>query len=526
MKMPSFLKKAYENPMILISVAVLASFIIFIPLDNDSPTSEPQPVPMAKPTIVSKAMPQLPTFENTRPEKTREIEAKIDTVPRLASQTIPLLLKPKVGASIAAIPLKGTTCAYTSYATLPLNSTYDALWIEMPSLTQEATKETFTSETIKPYLSFLKEDGILVLDFNARSLNTNRLLTRIGALKSHFTTIQLWMTGQNRWQLVGSKHPIQTHYEDLAALLDRNDVAMPLLQANITTPFDLLSSCFTCDAIPLTVETPVAFDASCDGRFLLQDFISCYDNTMPWVITPQEDQELYNEILGALRFARRLAYAKEFKESLKLNAHDPYLIGLAEHERINAQLLVKLGKIDAALNSYNLSFTYAEPMLIDILDAAKIALASGQPERAKPYYELAEKFPKDDPGYDLYLRDYLKYLEAIGNIVEAENTAIRIAMQPNISETDRRFYQFEAARISASVPDREEEALTRAKRILDATPEGPERTQRIQAYADVMKKTYRVQEGILIGLYVKEHGTLIPDKELPEAILKQRTRKK
>lgn len=505
MKLPSFIKKAYENPMILMSVVAVASFICFVPLKREE---KPQPLQ------------QPPCFDILATE-TSDVEAQIDAIPRLASQTIPLLLKPQEDARIAVLPLNTTTCAYSHYATLPLNGTYDALWVEFPVISPMVLEEPFTSATIQPYLPFLKADGVLVLDFNARSLNTQRLLTRIQVLKADFPNIQLWMTGQNRWQLVASKQPITTSYEAIATLLDREVVAMPMLQANITTPFELLSSCFTADAIPLMVETPLPFDAPCDGRLLLQDFSGCYDPTMPWVITPEEGKDLYDEILGAFRLARRLAYAKEFKEAVKLNAHDPYLLGLAEHERINAKLLVKLGKIDAALNSYNLSFTYAEPMLVDLLAAANIALLSGQPEKAKPYFELASTFPKDDPGYVFYLKDYFKYLEALGQKNEAENIAIELAMNAETDE-DRRFYQFEAARICATFPEREEEALARAKRILDSTPDGPERLQRIQAYADLMKQTYRVQEGILMGLYLKEHGCLIPDEELPEAILKQR----
>lgn len=512
MKLPAFLKKAYENPMILISVVVLASYILFVPLSGKE-----------KQDATTTTIVQPPLFEVVASE-TEELETRIDRIPRLASQTIPLLLRPNGEARIAALPLNGTTNEYKCYETPPLKGTYDALWVELPALPKGTMHETFTSETIKPYLPFLKADGILVLDFNARTLNTNRLLTRIRVLKSHFSQIQLWMTGQNRWQLVASQQPIQTSYNEIATLLDREVIAMPLLQANITSPFELLSSCFTSDAIPLMVEEAVAFDAPCEGRLLLQDFSACYDYIMPWVITPEEDRELYDEILGAYRLSRRLAYAKEFKEATQLNAHDPYLLGLAEHERVNAQLLVKLGKIDAALNSYNLSFTYAEPMLLDVLDAANIALLSGKPERAKPYYEMAQSFPKDDPNYPLFLRDYLKYLEATGAKIEAENTAIQLAISATTDE-DRRWYQFEAARICASFPEREEEALARAKRILDDTPEGTdEHRQRIQAYADIMKKTYRVQEGILVGLYVKEHGTLIPDEKLPEAILKQRKR--
>jgi tetratricopeptide (TPR) repeat protein len=481
---------------------------------------------------------QPPIYEQPT-TNTTSVENEIDAIPRFASQSIPLLLKPMINARIAAIPLKNTSCAYSFYATEPLDGQYDALWVEMPALTKDITTETFDSSIIQPYLPFLKEDGILELDFNARSLNTSRLLTRISILKGLLPNVQLWMTGQNRWQLVASKQPITTSYEAIATLFDREEVSTPMYQAGIPSPFALLVSCFTSDATPLMVETMPPFTAPCDGRYLLQDFSACYDYEMPWVITPEEDKDLYNEILGTFRLGRRLAYAKDFKEASKLNAYDPYLIGLAQHERINAKYLVKLGKIDAALNSYNLSFTYAEPLMSDILEAADIAMLSGQPDRAKPYYDMAadmaNNLDKQNPFYTLYLKKHLKYLEATGEKVAAETAAINLALAAETDE-ERRFYQFEAARIYASFPKtegedendvraREDQALERAKRVLDATPEGDERRQRIQAYADLMKQTYRLQEGILIGLHVKKHGTLISDTELPKQILNQRRKK-
>lgn len=515
MKLPTCIQKAYENPVILISIVVLLSFIFFIPLSKDEPTSEA--LPLAQP----------PTLEQPASE-TVEVENTIDAIPRFASQTIPLLLKPSIESRIVALPLSGLSCAYGIYELPPLKGSYDAIWIEMPALPKACKEETFTSATIAPYLAYLKADGVLILDFNARTLNTTRLLTRIAVLKATFPSIQLWMTGQNRWQLVASKAPITTSYEAIATLLDREAVATPMFQAGLESPFNLLSSCFTSDAVPLTVDTMPPFDAPCDGRYLLQDFIDCYDATMPWVATPTEGKDLYDEILGAFRLSRRKAYDKDFKGASELNAYDPYLIGLAQNERLNAKYLVKLGKIDAALNAYNLSFTYAAPLISDVLDAADIAMLSGDPTRAKPYYELASVIAKDlspeDPSYTLYLKEHLKYLEATGAKQEAEDLAIRLAIAATTPE-ERRFYQFEAARICATFPDREDEAIARAKRVLDATPEGDERRARIQAYADLMKLTYRVQEGILIGLYVKKHGTLLPEEEIPEAIRKQRHKK-
>lgn len=514
MKIIDKIKCLYANPVLLMTTVVLLSFIIFIPLDKPE---TPEQAYATTPSTSAHPKPETPNQKPETPE-TQPWEATVDTIPLIASKLIPHLLNPQPNASIRHLSTEEH--AALSPTTTPPAS-LDALWVEFPPLPKTLPAETFTAETLTPFLSYLKPTGHLICDFNARTLNTTRLLNRIHALRQHFTHIQLWMTGQNRWQIVGSATPIQTELEAITALLDQPGITEPLLQHNIPSPIFLLSSCYTADATTLQIEGEGNLNAPCDGRYMIQDFIACYDPAMPWVKTPQDDENIYDKIIIAMREGRRLAYAKEFTQALKHNQHDPYLLGLADHERLHATYLMKVGMVDAALASYNRSFSYAEPSLPSILEAADAALASGDPTRAKPYYELASTFPKDNPAYPLYLRKHLHYLEATGDKLTAESTAIQLAMATE-DPVERRYYQFEAARIISTLPQRADEGIERAKRVLLQTPDGPERQHRIQAYADLMKNTYRIQEGIKTSLYFKQHGTLIPESEIPEAIRKIR----
>lgn len=509
MKIIDQIKRIYANPVLLMTVVVLLSFIFFMPIGDDKAKdpSDAQPTPAPAQTETQTEVPVEQPWEAT-----------VDTIPTIASKMIPHLLKTHPESNIHYLPFEEVSTF--DPATLPAGS-LDSLWVEFPPLPKNALRETFTPADIERFKPLFKADGILVCDFNARTLNTTRLLTRIRVIKEQFKVVQLWMTGQNRWQVVASDTPITTQLEAITALLDQPNITEALIQNNIPSPIFLLSSCYTADATVLQVEGEENFMAKCDGRYMIPDFIGCYDAAMPWVVTPNDEEQIYDKILMAMREGRRLAYAKEFSEAIKHNPHDPYLLGLADHERLHASYLMKVGMVDAALSSYNRSFTYAEPALTTVLEAAEVALSTGDPTRAQPYYDLAANFPKDHPAYPLYLRQYLKYLEATGNKLKAEQTAIQLAIAAE-DPVERRFYQFEAARIISTLPERADEGIERAKRVLLQTPEGAERQQRIQAYADLMKNTYRIQEGIKTSLYFKAHGTLIPESEIPEGIKKLR----
>lgn len=410
-------------------------------------------------------------------------KAGMDVAPRALAQLLPTLLKPAPNARIAcrtqdlaAAPLLST------YETGKLAGLYDALWVELPPAYLAEERDFFGSGALKAAQDHLKPDGLLVYALDAHALDARMLFERLGILQARFPHLQLWCTGPNHWQLVASRAPITLELNALSAIADRPEVARCLELFRLNAPITLLSSCLVDDAAklqsalaePIPAKLPRSEPAHARAllfnrdnvRELCSAFANHVDAKMPWFHVPEALAADLEPVLEVLRQGRIAALRGDYAKATEINGQDPFLQALADRELSTARAWETLAEHDKALAAYLSAFKLAQPSLSDLLAAAKIAQSSATPERARPFYSLAENLFPEAPAY---LGQYADYLLENKHYAEAEQVLRRAleadAERPFLAQLPLRF---SLARAVTLQPNRSHEGLTAAQVLVEA----------------------------------------------------------
>ncbi len=455
--------------------------------------------------------------------------AGVDEASLVASQTLPLLLKPAPNARIVARPQSGAP-VYDFYETGELKGKCDALWIELPPAWLAAEQDYFRSGALATIQEHLLDDGILIYDMDARPLDEEMLRRRAAILRTKFPHVQLWMTGANRWQLAASGKPITTSIPAIDALCERETVMKPLFAHNIDTPQTLLACCIVPDTTVLPeVEAKLRFREATlarrklftrdNGQGLAQAFLPHLASPATWVQSPHDNDLL--QILGEAAKLRLTGLAKANNETLQYYKaagtaieNDPEFLDKAQRDYETAQNLEKLGKYNEALALYAHTMTYAQPSLAQALHAANLAQKCRKYDLAEQFYRVAADI---DEGNPLYLKLHINFLRETGNYKAAEaecSQLLRILAEENPQEmTLTRFW---LGVCIAQQPDREKEGLRMLRHLLAQLSTPEEKALYVPAYGQLLIDLGHFVEGRKLRRTFEETGTLPPPSAIEQ----------
>ncbi len=442
----------------------------------------------------------------------------INTAPTVASQTIPLLLKPYDNARIAYRLLQGQPL-YPQYD-VTLQGQYDAIYVEVPPAWMGEERDYFGSAAMATLLEHLAPEGVAVYQVDARCLDARMVMARLAILKERFGYVQLWMTERNLWQMVASRKALSVDVASVASLLDRADVSAALFKANIDTPLQLLSSYLTDDfeamqkaltepvraALPLReskAARKLLFTTEGGGR-LIAPFEPFRDYQVRWLAAP-EGLTALKDVVVAYQDARHNALSGKLVEAAAVNPCDPFLLALAERDIATAEALHTMGKQNEALTLLYNAFAIAKPRLQDVLKAASLAQKSNQPTVAKDFYLLAEKLAPNDLTT---LFQYMNFLAETKQYQASLALAERLVIQSG-EETGLAISALaHSAKMMAKL-GQQREAMALAYELAAAAETSGDKANLIPFYGDVLIECGKMKEAFDVKTHFEQTGELL-----------------